>query len=65
MTEKEALEILTGNREDYNSYARALHIAIKVLRAYVADILEYVATMADIDIPTENVESEGLEHGEE
>lgn len=38
MTEKEALEILTGNREDYNSYARALHIAIKVLRAYVADI---------------------------
>lgn len=40
MTEKEALEILTGNREDYNSYARALHIAIKVLRAYVADIYE-------------------------
>lgn len=38
MTEKEALEILTRNREDYNSYARALHIAIKVLRAYVAGI---------------------------
>lgn len=30
MTEKEALEILTGNREDYNSYARALHIAISL-----------------------------------
>lgn len=29
-----------------------------------AALLEYVATMADIDIPTENVESEGLEHGE-
>ena len=28
-------------------------------------LLEYVATMADINIPTENVESEGLEHGEE
>lgn len=37
MTEKEALEILTGNREDYNRYARALHIAIKALRSHVAE----------------------------
>lgn len=28
MTEKEALQVLTGTRDDYNDYARALNIAI-------------------------------------
>ena len=37
MTEREALEILTGNREDYNTYAKALRIAIKVLREHIEE----------------------------
>jgi hypothetical protein len=38
MTEKEALQVLTGTRDDYNDYARALNIAIRVLREHVAEI---------------------------
>lgn len=38
MTEKEALQILTGKRDDYNDYARALNIAIRVLKERVAVI---------------------------
>lgn len=38
MTEKEALQVLTGIRDDYNDYARALNIAIRVLREHVAEI---------------------------
>lgn len=37
-TEKEALQVLTGTRDDYNDYARALNIAIRVLREHVAEI---------------------------
>lgn len=29
-----------------------------------AALLEYVATMADVDLPTEDTESEALDHGE-
>lgn len=35
MTEAEALQVLTGTRDDY---ARALNIAIRVLREHVAEI---------------------------
>lgn len=38
MTEIEALQVLTGTRDDYNDYARALNIAIRVLRERVAEI---------------------------
>lgn len=38
MTEAEALQVLTGTRDDYNDYARALNIAIRVLREHVAEI---------------------------
>lgn len=38
MTEAEALRVLTGTRDDYNDYARALNIAIRVLRERVAEI---------------------------
>lgn len=38
MTEKEALQALTGTRDDNNDYARALNIAIRVLREHVAEI---------------------------
>lgn len=38
MTEIEALQVLTGIRDDYNDYARALNIAIRVLREHVAEI---------------------------
>lgn len=38
MTERKALEVLTGTREDYNDYAKALNIAIRVLKAHVAEI---------------------------
>lgn len=38
MTEKEALQVLAGTRDDYNDYARALNIAIRVLRERVAEI---------------------------
>lgn len=38
MTEAEALQALTGTRDDYNDYARALNIAIRVLREHVAEI---------------------------
>lgn len=38
MTEKEALQVLTGTRDDYNDYTRALNIAIRVLREHVAEI---------------------------
>lgn len=33
-----ALQVLTGTRDDYNDYARALNIAIRVLREHVAEI---------------------------
>lgn len=38
MTEAEALQVLTGTRDDYNDYERALNIAIRVLREHVAEI---------------------------
>jgi|GEM_PF-1802428 len=38
MTEAEALQILTGTRDDYNDYAKALNIAIRVLKERVAEI---------------------------
>lgn len=38
MTEAEALQVLTGIRDDYNDYARALNIAIRVLREHIAEI---------------------------
>jgi hypothetical protein len=38
MTEKEALQVLTGTRDGYNDYTRALNIAIRVLREHVAEI---------------------------
>lgn len=38
MTEIEALQILTGTRDDYNDYAKALNIAIRVLKERVAEI---------------------------
>ena len=38
MTEAEALQVLTGTRDDYNDYARALNIAIRVFREHVAEI---------------------------
>lgn len=34
----EALQILTGTRDDYNDYAKALNIAIRVLKERVAEI---------------------------
>lgn len=67
MTEKEALEILTGNREDYNSYARALHIAIKVLRVYVADIAlgeENGTELREVFIDAKDVRQEELSDSE-
>ena len=38
MTEKEALQVLSGSRDDNKDYARALNIAIRVLREHVAEI---------------------------
>lgn len=38
MTEAEALQILTGTRDDYNDYAKALNIATRVLKERVAEI---------------------------
>ena len=38
MTEAEALQVLTGTRDDYNDYTRALNIAIRVLKEHVAEI---------------------------